>query len=1167
MADEQIRLVIGGDSSRAVKALRDTQQAWNSLTAVQQRQAGTGALQANRMDALHRSQRSAAGSAAELAASWRQQERLAGAVAGQVGRVNERLRAMREATGYARELTGEFDRLGTKMLMVGAAGSAAIGGAVKQFANFDEGMAFVNARLQGTEAELAAVRQLAIDLGNDPRFAKYSALDVSRGMGTLAQGGMTPQQMLGGGAEATVAAAAAGNVDMAEAAQLVIDAQTIFNARGREGIRVVDQLAAAANKSPTSFGELSHALKMSGGAVETLGMDSAETIGTLAMLATHAQRGMRAGTGLQQFLLRTVPASQEAGEAMERYGIELVDAHGNVKSMAEIAGVLERSLGGLSEAERMAALQTIFGIDAYKVASAVLREGEAGIRRWTEAVDQQGAASEVARKQQDSLKGVWDALKSSVETTAITIGSEYQPAAELAASVATKLANALGNQESATARAARVALGLGTALMLIGGTYIKVRAAVVTYRVAKDLLTAAEARNTAATTANTGALGANAVAAGRAATGSRGLAAVLTGTSVPAWASWTAIVGVAAYEVGRVWQANEEIKKQAAEVEEAIARHERGYRRMAEAGYLAGDAVRYFHHETERWKGREPGAWTRWMAGIRDARHSSSPWERAGGTALGWLMGDPSGLSGELASRRIDEWQRELGEITRRTNQGIGSASPGQSFREQGAAHAAQEAQRAARELHEAMGLAAGAGGTSGGAAAARTTEAERITRADRLVRAGYDAIAEQRVFSRNLQQCTIAVSTLARETGILSGQYAATPDLMRALQGHPDRFREIRPGEAIPQGAFVFSPSATANSGWHAMLALDQGKLAGAPRPGAPFQVQQRGMNYLPAGWRAYAPLTPGERGPDPNILWGEKARERYGPTAAEQVDAARRAAVELREQEIAAAEQFGREEVRWAEHELRLAEQRLRYLEQSSAAEQDLLHARAAVAARHEDLFAAELNSAAQLADLAGRTWELEQARLDVVERRAQLQYDEHLRAQAALEASRRQREEEHRAILQRRVDERSAAVEMAEIMAERLVLQNASVQAVEQAQSAVIASKRALGAELMRQGDVLAAERLTNEVMRLQSAGQQADRHDRWLNALLGGDMGQVVDILQQGRRMSDGEGAAGGGVGDMILRERSDRNLEREVRSALAIRDRRNRLEMLLAIERS
>lgn len=1163
MADEQIKLVIGGDSSKAVKAIRDTQTAWSSLTAVQQRQAGTGAMQAVRMDALHRSQRSAAGSAAELAASWRQQERLAGAVAGQVGRVNERLRAMREAGSYARELTSEFDRLGTKMLMVGAAGAAAIGGAVKQFASFDEGMAFVNARLEGTQAELEAVRQLAIDLGNDPRFAKYSALDVSRGMGVLAQGGMTPQLMLGGGAEATVGAAAAGNVDMAEAAQLVIDAQTIFNARGREGIRVVDQLAAAANKSPTSFGELSYALKMSGGAVETLGMESAETIGTLAMLATHAQRGMRAGTGLQQFLLRTVPASKEAREAMERYGIELVDAHGNVKSMAEIAGVLERSLGGLSEAERMTALQTIFGIDAYKVASAVLREGEAGIRRWTAAVDQQGAASEVARKQQDSLKGTWDALKSAIETTAITVGSEYQPAAELAATVATKLANALGDQESAAARAARVALGLGTALMLVGGVYIKVRAAVVTYRIAKDLLTAAQVRNTAATAANTTAQTANGAATVAAAGRTRALVSFIKGTTIPAWFGYSAVIGtvIAAYSVLRG-----EIDKTLEAQENALEGHRQHaemLERAAAAGYVAADAVSQYNRALAGIESRKPDALTEYRHDVYDAMLHGNFLQRTAGAAVmpPWARDEY-----RRAYHQVEQYYEDL---ERLQNPAVGPARPGHDVRGAEARSVAEELARSRREVEAAMGQAgAGGGASGGGSAAARTTEAERITRADRLVRAGYEAVAEQRVFSRNLQQCTIAVSTLARETGILSGQYAATPDLMRALQSHPDRFREIRAGEAIPQGAFVFSPSATANSGWHAMLALDQGKLAGAPRPGAPFQVQQRGMNYLPAGWRAYAPVTPGEAGPDPNRLWGSKAGERYGQTAVDRVNQSRRTAVELREQEIAAAEQFGREEVRWAEHELRLAELRMRYLEQSGAAEQDLLHARAAVAARHEDLFSAELNSAAQLADLAGRTWELEQARLDVVERRAQLQYDEHLRAQAALEASRRQREEEHRAFLQRRVDERSSAVEMAEIMSERLVLQNASLQAVEQAQSAVIASKQALGAELMRQGEMIAAERLTNEVLRLQQQGSDDyNRHDRWLNALLGGNMGQVVDILQQGRRMGDGEGAAGGSVGDLIHRERTDRNLEREVRSALAIRDRRARMEMLLAIERS
>ncbi|MGK3946042.1 hypothetical protein ABK046_47805, partial [Streptomyces caeruleatus] len=69
-------------------------------------------------------------------------------------------------------------------------------------------------------------------------------------------------------------------------------------------------------------------------------------------------------------------------EEMQRLGMitkdgsnRFYDANGNLKSMAEIAEVLQETIGGLSEQQKNSALTTIFGADAMNAALGIAEQG------------------------------------------------------------------------------------------------------------------------------------------------------------------------------------------------------------------------------------------------------------------------------------------------------------------------------------------------------------------------------------------------------------------------------------------------------------------------------------------------------------------------------------------------------------------------------------------------------------------------------------------------------------------------------------------------------------------------------------------------------------------------------------------------------------------------
>src|SRR5690606_34672379 len=130
-----------------------------------------------------------------------------------------------------------------------------------------------------------------------------------------------------------------------------------------------------------------------------------------------------AGTSLKTALLMLANPTDQARRLMQELGIRVYDASGRFVGIIELAGQLQSQLGKLSQEQRNAALATIFGSDAIRAASILYEQGADGIRRWIDAVNEQGFATETARAKTDNLIGDIERLTGELETLAITSGS------------------------------------------------------------------------------------------------------------------------------------------------------------------------------------------------------------------------------------------------------------------------------------------------------------------------------------------------------------------------------------------------------------------------------------------------------------------------------------------------------------------------------------------------------------------------------------------------------------------------------------------------------------------------------------------------------------------------------------------------------------------------
>ncbi len=301
--------------------------------------------------------------------------------------------------------------------------SLAIGGiglaAVKTSTDFNAAMSGVGAVANASAGELESLRDAALKAGADTVF---SASEAASAQAELVKAGVSVSDTLGGALTGSLSLAAAGQLELADAATISAQAMNIFGLGGADVSHIADVLAAGANKSAADVGQLGDALRQGGLVAKQTGLSMEETVGVLSLFADNALIGSDAGTSLKTMLQRLVPQSDEAAEAMKAMGLQFFDAQGAFVGIDEVAAQLQTSLAGLSDEQRQSALATLFGSDAVRGASILMEGGKAAVDEYTAAVNDMGAAQRMSAAQTDNLKGDIEAFSGAVETSLINLG-------------------------------------------------------------------------------------------------------------------------------------------------------------------------------------------------------------------------------------------------------------------------------------------------------------------------------------------------------------------------------------------------------------------------------------------------------------------------------------------------------------------------------------------------------------------------------------------------------------------------------------------------------------------------------------------------------------------------------------------------------------------------
>jgi TP901 family phage tail tape measure protein len=359
--------------------------------------------------------------------------------------------------------------LGVGMLGVGGAVAAGFAVAVNASMGFDKQLSELQAVSSATGDQLGELREQALDAG---AATSFSAAEAATAQTELAKAGVSLADIMGGALTGSLDLAAAGTLDLGEAASIAANAMTIFGLTGGDVTHIADVLAAGANKSTSSVQDLAMALQQSGLAAADLGIGFEESVGALALFSQNALTSSDAGTSFKTMLMRLSPQSDAAAEKMKELGIDMFDSTGEFIGLAGAAEELKVAFGPLSDEARKSAMNVIFGADAARGATVLYKAGADGVNQWTEAVDETGYASEIAGIKLDNLAGDLEALRGSLETALIQTGSEANGVLRFMVQGATDAVNAFAGLPGPVQTAGTALAGVGSAALIGAGGLI-----------------------------------------------------------------------------------------------------------------------------------------------------------------------------------------------------------------------------------------------------------------------------------------------------------------------------------------------------------------------------------------------------------------------------------------------------------------------------------------------------------------------------------------------------------------------------------------------------------------------------------------------------------------------------------------------------------------------
>ena len=278
--------------------------------------------------------------------------------------------------------------------------------------SFEKAMSEVEAISGAAGSELDEMSQKAKELGST---TKFSATEVAEGFKYMSLAEWNTSQMLtsiGG----IVNLAAAAEMDLAEASDMVTDYLSAFGLSADYAGKMADEMAYAQANSNTTVTMLGESFSNCAADMHAAGQDMETTTSILEAMANQGTKGAEAGTALSA-MMRDISQKMKDGKIqIGDTAVAVQDSEGNFRDLTDVLKDVEKATNGMGTAEKRVALQKTFTARSMKAVNEVLTEGVDKVEQYENALrNSDGAAAKMADTMQDNLQGAVTEFKSATE--------------------------------------------------------------------------------------------------------------------------------------------------------------------------------------------------------------------------------------------------------------------------------------------------------------------------------------------------------------------------------------------------------------------------------------------------------------------------------------------------------------------------------------------------------------------------------------------------------------------------------------------------------------------------------------------------------------------------------------------------------------------------------
>jgi len=269
-----------------------------------------------------------------------------------------------------------------------------------------------------TAEELDVLEKAAKDMGESTVF---SATQAAEAMESLAVAGFSTTEIIEA-LPGVLNLAAAGGIELSEAADIAASTLKAFGFEASEVNRVNDAIVATFTKSNVTIESFKESIKLVAPVAAGLGITLEETSAAIGKLGDVGLKGSIAGSALRSAFAKLLTPVGKSKEALDRLGLSFDENFIKTEGLTGVIKGLEDSGASVTD------ILQIFGTQAGPAISALVQQGSDSLAELTQSIEDSGGIAEsIAEQQLDNFQGSLTLLGSASEGLAIEIGQVLVP--------------------------------------------------------------------------------------------------------------------------------------------------------------------------------------------------------------------------------------------------------------------------------------------------------------------------------------------------------------------------------------------------------------------------------------------------------------------------------------------------------------------------------------------------------------------------------------------------------------------------------------------------------------------------------------------------------------------------------------------------------------------